>query len=151
MAKLQLCTLVLLAVSAPACRGPAAAKPAVPPQHDTLHVPPVGPSVTVRLGGETKEVELAGVPREPGSHSVPVVAVWRAAWPAAELTGLKFDFVGSDGFRPMMRSRCPRLLTADEMTHLTLSVVTHDISVDDGLSLAGCYKVHATVRIEASH
>jgi hypothetical protein len=142
-----------------ACKSPASSGAPSPPaapsssgvhEHDhELHLPPVGPSVTVRFDGKAQDVTLASLPREPGSDVVPLVAVWKAAWPAQDPSPLHFDLVGSDGFRPMSRPKCTHLLGGDEVAHLRLNVVTHDVTVD-GLDLPGCYRVKAVIGIEAT-
>jgi hypothetical protein len=76
--------------------------------------------------------------------------VLKAAWPSEDPTKLHFDLVGSDGFRPTSRPMCPRPLTGDEAAHLQLDARTHDVLVDEGLDLPGCYHVRAVVTIEAT-
>ncbi len=76
--------------------------------------------------------------------------LWKGAFPDEDPGPLHFDVVGSDGFRPTSRPKCPRLLTGAEMNAARLDAVTHDVSFDAGLDLPGCYRVRAVVRVEAS-
>jgi hypothetical protein len=76
--------------------------------------------------------------------------VVKTAFPSADPTPLKFDLVGSDGFRPMSRPKCSRLLTGDEIARARIDPVTHDVSYDPDVQLPGCYRVRAVVRIEAA-
>jgi hypothetical protein len=86
----------------------------------------VGPSVAVSLDGKAKDVALTVVAGAAGAGSVPLLDVFRAAWPSADPSSLRFDLVGSDGFRPLSRSKCTHLLGGDEAKHLRLNVVTQD-------------------------
>lgn len=61
---------------------------------------------------------------------------------------LRFDIVGSDGFRPTSKPKCERLLTGRELASARLDVTTHDLLLDGGLKLPGCYRVRAVVAIE---
>jgi hypothetical protein len=114
-----------------------------------MNLPPVGSTVTVTLDGKTKDVTLSLVAGD-GGVSVPLLAVFRRAWPAEDPSRLHFDLVGSDGFRPMSRAKCTHLLASDEAAHIRLNVPSHDAVLDEGLNLPGCYHVHAVVTIEAT-
>jgi hypothetical protein len=144
--------LLALLLVAPACAtpqpAPAQRAPAEAQAHHELHLPPVGPSVLVALDGKVADVALASVSHEGGSVSF--AQLWKAAFPSEDPRPLHFDFVGSDGFRPTSRPKCPRLLTGAEMGSARLDVVTHDVSFDAGVELSGCYRVKAVVRVEAS-
>jgi hypothetical protein len=149
----RLVVVALLAALAAlgACRGGAdQAQVQEHKHHHALNLPPVGPSVRLSLDGKPANVDLASLPLETGSHAVPFVQLWRAAWPSEDPTPLQFDFVGSDGFRPMSRPKCTRLLTGAELATARMDVVTHDLSLDDALNLPGCYRVHAVVAVEAT-
>jgi hypothetical protein len=115
-----------------------------------LNLPPVGPEIRLSLGGKSADIDLATLPLETGSHAVPFVQLWKAAWPSEDPAPLQFDFVGSDGFRPMSRPKCTRLLTGAELATARVDLVTHDLSLDDASSLPGCYRVHAVIAIEAT-
>jgi hypothetical protein len=81
---------------------------------------------------------------------LPLESLWRAAWSNEDPLRLSFDLVGSDGFRPMSRPKCTRLLTGAEFVRGRLDAATHDVTYDDELKLPGCYRVHHVVAIEAS-
>jgi hypothetical protein len=115
-----------------------------------LNLPPVASSVSVHFDGASRSVELAGLVRDSGADSVALEAVFKAAWPSEDVSRLHFDLVGSDGFRPTSRPKCPRPLTGEEVAHVRLNVVTHDARVEDGLNLPGCYHVRSVVMIEAT-
>jgi hypothetical protein len=111
-----------------------------------LHLPPVGPSVQVTLDGKSADVLLASVPHE--GASLPLVQLWKAAWPTQDATTLHFDLTGSDGFHPASRPPCARLLTFAELEAAHIDVVSHDISFDSGQNLPGCYRVKAVVSMD---
>jgi hypothetical protein len=115
-----------------------------------LNVPPAGSSVAVRLDGKTVNVDLAAVGVDAGATEVPLLRVWSAAFPSEGPSDLHFDFVGSDGFRPMSRPKCTRLLSSNELAHFRMDLAKHDVSIGDELALPGCYRVHAVVAIEAA-
>jgi hypothetical protein len=118
------------------------------PQHEhAVRLPPIGPSVAVRFEGRSVDVPLAGVASDAGGLSLD--ALWRAAWPTEDGSRLSFDLLGSDGFRPMSRPKCTRLLTAAEFAHGRLNTATHDVTYDDEPQLPGCYRVHHVIAIEA--
>lgn len=100
--------------------------------------------------GPTVDVDLSRVTRESGSSSVALLSVWKAAFPSEDPTALRFDLVGSDGFRPMSRPHCTHLLSAEEITRGHLDPVTHNVSYDPDLKLPGCYRVRAVVKIAAT-
>lgn len=104
--------------------------------------------MSVALDGKSVDVALASLSQDGGTTTLG--QVWKAAWPSEEPAPLRFDLVGIDGFRPMSRPKCTRLLTGAEFAAARIDVATHDVSFDDALGLAGCYRVRATVRIEAS-
>jgi hypothetical protein len=112
-----------------------------------MHLPPVGPSVDVRLDAQSHPVDLAQLPHATGSL-VALADIVRAAYPNRDASRWHVDLLGSDGFRPMSRPKCTHLLARDEVAHLRLDVTTHDVSVDDGLTLPGCYRVRAVVAID---
>jgi hypothetical protein len=142
------CALALL-IALAACSRTSASPPAPQPEHEhELHLPPVGPTLTVTLDGKSVDVPLASIPRDGGA--VTLGQLWRLAWPSADPAPLRFDLVGSDGFRPMSRPKCTRLLTGAEIAAARIDVITHDVGYDDALQLPGCYRVKAVVRLEAS-
>lgn len=102
--------------------------------------------VRVTLAGTPRNVAVASLPHEGGS--VPLLLLWRAAWPDANPAPLHFDLVGSDGFHPADRPPCKALLTSAELVEAHIDVVTHDISFDEGVALPGCYHVHAVVALD---
>jgi hypothetical protein len=116
--------------------------------HHELHLPPVGPAIRVTLDGKSEDVALATVPLQ--GESVALIDVWRAAFPGVDSRPLHFDFVGSDGFHPMSRAKCARLLTGAEVATARIDVVTHNVSFDDAFNLPGCYRVKAVVSIDAT-
>jgi hypothetical protein len=116
--------------------------------HHELHLPPVGPQVSVALDGKHADVVLADVPHQGSSASL--VDVWKVAFPGEDAAPLHFDLVGSDGFRPGSRPACSRLLSGAEVSAARIDVVTHDVSYDDGVQRPGCYRVKAVVRVEAT-
>jgi hypothetical protein len=118
--------------------------------HHELNLPPVGAAVTVSLGGKPVSVDLSTMLRDGDADSVPLPQILAAAFPAENSALLHFDLVGSDGFRPTSRPKCPRLLTGDEIAHFALNVATHDVTLDDKIVLPGCYRVKAVVAVEAS-
>jgi hypothetical protein len=131
----------------------AACKSQEPAAHEHAHeldLPPVTASLRVTLDGKPATLDLAAIARDAGATSVTLAQLWRTAWPSEDASHLRFDLVGSDGFRPTSRPKCTRLLVGDELAHLHLDVVTHDVSTDDGVSLPGCYRVKALVTIEAA-
>jgi hypothetical protein len=131
------------------CATVAACRQGGEPHHEhALELPPVGPSIAVRLDGRAIDVPIASVASDGGGLAL--ASLWRAAWPNEDPLHLSFDLVGSDGFRPMSRPKCTRLLTGAEFVRGHLDAVTHDVSYDDELKLPGCYRVHHVVGIEAS-
>ena len=135
------------ATAAPASSSPSPASPASEHTHE-LHLPPAGPTVIVAFDGRSVDVSLASL--SPDGGPVTLGQVWRAAWPSQDPASLRFNLVGVDGFRPMSRPKCTRLLTGIEMAAARIDVGSHDVAFDDALGLAGCYRVKATVRLEAS-
>jgi hypothetical protein len=125
---------------------PSTASSTAPEHHHEMHLPPVGPSVEVRLDGQTRAVALAQLPHG-ADDLVSLAALIQAAYPAGDASRGHVDLVGSDGFRPMSRPKCTHLLASDEVAHLRMNVVTHDVSIE-GLDLPGCYRVRAVVAIE---
>jgi hypothetical protein len=130
------------------CHGSPAQAPAA--HHHELNLPPVGPTIAASFGGKTVDVVLSSVAREPGSNSVALASVFDAAFPSERTAGLHFDLVGSDGFRPMSRPKCTRVLSCEEVAKAHLDPVTHNVSYDPDAQLPGCYRVRAVVRIEAT-
>jgi hypothetical protein len=131
----------------------AACKSRSEPTHEHVHelnLPPVTASLSVTVDGKPATLDLAALARDAGTTSLPLTQVWRAAWPSQDPAHLRFDLVGSDGFRPMSRPKCTHLLTGDELSHLRLEVTTHNVSTDDGMDLPGCYRVKALVTIEGT-
>lgn len=127
----------------------AAYTPTFPPEpsHE-LHLPPVGPAVTVAFDGKSTDVPLASLPQDGSAASL--LALWKAVFPAEDVATLHFDLLGSDGFHPASRPACARPLTGADMAAGRIDVVTHDVSYDDALKLPGCYRVKAVVRLEAT-
>jgi hypothetical protein len=116
--------------------------------HHELHLPPVGPQVSVALDGKQIDVVLANVPHEGSSASL--VQVWKQAFPDEDAAALHFDLVGSDGFHPASRPACVRLLTGAEVGTARIDVATHDVSFDPTVKLPGCYRVKAVVRVDVT-
>jgi hypothetical protein len=106
----------------------------------------VGLTVRVAFEGKSVEVPLGSLPHTGGSASV--VDLWKAAWPDVDLTPLRFDFTGSDGFHPASRPPCTRPLTAVEIRAAQIDVVSHDLRYDAPIDLPGCYRVHAVVAMD---
>jgi hypothetical protein len=75
---------------------------------------------TVSVALDGTSVDVALASLSPDGGPTTLGLVWKAAWPSED----------------------PALLR--------IAVGTHDVSFDDALGLAGCYRVKATVRIEAS-
>ena len=115
--------------------------------HHELALPPVGPQVSVSFQGQHLDVTLTDLAH--GATTIPVLDLWRAAFPAQDPAALHFDLYGSDGFHPSDRPPCARPLTIGQISAAQIDVATHDITYDPGLSLPGCYRVHAVVRFEA--
>ncbi|MFI5301284.1 MAG: hypothetical protein ACHREM_24635 [Polyangiales bacterium] len=69
----------------------------------------------------------------------------RASRSSVDPAALTFDLTGSDGFHPTSRPRCPRLLTGAEIAAVRIDAVTHDVSLDKSVTIAGCYWVKAVV------
>jgi hypothetical protein len=114
-------------------------------------LPPVGPTVTVSLDGKSAVVTLANVRAAEGASGfVALAEVWKAAFPSEDYASLKFDFVGSDGFRPTSRPKCTRLLSGSELGAARLEVTTHHLAFEESSKLPGCYRVRALVAIEAT-
>jgi hypothetical protein len=145
----KLCLLAALGLfdATAACHG---GSHEAPEHRHELNLPPVGPTVAVALDGQTASVDLASIPGEVGSTRVLLLTVVKTAFPSVDRKPLTFDLVGSDGFRPMSRPMCTRLLTSDEIARARIDRVTHDVSYDPDLQLPGCYRVRAVVRIEAT-
>ena len=88
------------------------------PSHD--HPPPTASaaepipsgSLRVAFGESSAVVKLAGLQRteRDGSAKVRLLDVWEAARLHAAASQLRFDFVGSDGFHPTSRPKCPELI-----------------------------------------
>jgi hypothetical protein len=135
------------AASPAASSAPPAVASAPAEHHHEMHLPPVGPSVDVHLEGQTHSVVLAQLPHG-ADDLVPLAAVVQAAYPAGDASRLHVDLVGSDGFRPISRPKCTHLLASEEVAHLRMNVVTHDVSIDEALALPGCYRVGAVVVID---
>jgi hypothetical protein len=139
--------VVLLTTPAAACRRS--------PTNEThqhaheLNLPPAGPAVTVAFDGRSASVELTALLQEAGPDSVPLLTIWKAAFPTEDPMHLRFDLVGSDGFRPTSRPKCPRLLTGKEIARGHMDLARHDVSFDSDLQLPGCYRVRGVVRLEA--
>lgn len=131
--------LVLVAFS-----GCAAPPPKAAPHHHELHLAPPGPTVKVTFEGRAVDVPL---PRD--GKTVPLARVWTTAMPDVDPAPLKFDLFGSDGFHPMARPACPRLLTSEELAAGAIDVDTHDVTYAEGVKLPGCYRVHGVVRLDA--
>ena len=138
--------ILALVVSSCAASPPPVPPPATSHPHE-LHLPPVGPTVRVTFAGNGTDVAVASIPHE--GESIPLLALWKTAWPNADPTSLHFDLTGSDGFHPAARPPCAaRLLTSAEVTRARMNVVTHDISFEEGVLLPGCYHVHAVVAFD---
>jgi len=147
--------LAVLAVAMCVACGAATSTPAQPPpspaapdqHHHELHLPPVGPSVSVTLDGRKADVVLATVPHE--GTTATLLALWKLAFPSEDAAPLHFDLTGSDGFHPASRPPCQRLLTGAEIAAARIDVVTHNVSFE-GLDLPGCYRVKAVVNLDAT-
>jgi hypothetical protein len=152
----RLAVMFVLALSSACAPTPAAVPPPVVPStapletehHHELHLPPVGLTIRVTLEGRGDDVALATVPLQ--GDSVALIDLWRAAFPGVDPAPLHFDLVGSDGFHPMSRPKCTRLLTGAEVAAARVDVVTHKVSYPDALNLPGCYRVKAVVSVDAT-
>jgi hypothetical protein len=146
-------SIVVLALVLGACkRDPAPAPPREERAGQHVHdhaIPPAGPSVKVSLDGRSVDVAIASLATD-GGASIPLASVWKAAWPAVDPGPLKLDLVGSDGFRSTSKPKCPKLLTGAELSGARLEASSHDVVLDEGSTLPGCYRVKAVVAIEAS-
>jgi hypothetical protein len=60
------------------------------------------------------------------------------------------DLVGSDGFHPMSRPQCTRLLRGAEIAVARMNLVTHNVSYNSAPILPGCYRVKAVVSLDAT-
>jgi hypothetical protein len=138
------------AASPPTAALPAASTPAALPNehHHELHLPPVGIAVHVTFEGKGDDVPLPAVPSR-DDDTAALLDLWKAVFPGQDPAPLHFDLVGSDGFHPMSRPKCTRLLTGAELAAGRMHIVTHNVTYD-GLDLPGCYRVKAVVSIEAS-
>jgi hypothetical protein len=147
---LYLAFLVLGPLVGCASTPPPAAPSADSRAHDhELHLPPVGPTVHVTLDGKGADIDLASIPHDgPGA---PLLALFKAAWPAEDPSSLHFDLVGSDGFHPSSRPLCMRLLSGAEVAAAHIDIVTHNVTYDDPVKLPGCYRVKAVVTMDAIH
>ena len=149
----MLSALIFSALSA--CHGSTRAPTAAPDaaaavehHHHELHLAPPIPSVTVLFADQRVDVTLA--PLAQGASSIPLLQLWKAAFPKQDPSALQFDLFGSDGFHPASRPPCTRLLSATQLAAARLDVQSHDISFDDSSPLPGCYHVHGVVRIQAT-
>jgi hypothetical protein len=107
--------------------------------------------VKVSLDGKSSVVTLASVRAADGAPgSVAFSDVWKTAFPTEDFANLKFDFVGSDGFRPTSRPKCTRMLSGTELGAARLEVTTHHLVFEESSKLPGCYRVRAVVAIEAT-
>jgi len=111
--------------------------------------PPAGTALSVGLDGKSVSVDLRTL-ADDGATAVPLKLIVAAAFPAENPARLHFDLVGSDGFRPTSRPKCPHLLTGDDIAHFSLNVATHDVITDDKITLPGCYHVKAVVQVDAT-
>jgi hypothetical protein len=123
--------------------------PPEPEPHHELNLPPVSLVIRITLDGKIEEVALATVPLH-DDDSVALIDLWRAAFPGVDPAPLHFDLVGSDGFHPMSRPKCTRLLTGAEVASARIDVVTHNAFFDDALNLPRCYRVKAVVSVDAT-
>jgi hypothetical protein len=130
-----------------ACKG-GAGKAHEDEHHHEWNLPPVGTAVKVSLDGKSTDVTLSSLAADGRAGSVSFAQVWKAAWPSEDAAPLRFDLVGSDGFRPTSKPKCTRLLTGGELASARLDVTTHDLMLDESLKLPGCYRVRAVVAIE---
>jgi hypothetical protein len=112
-------------------------------KHEAPRPPPAGKSVTVAYDGRQVDVDVAG------ASPMPALDIWKKAFPDVDASGLTFDLVGTDGFRPTSRKDCTHLLSATEMAAGKVDPASHDIAFDDSLKLGKCYRVKALARIEA--
>jgi len=140
--------LIVGLVGSVACAGTAGSATPVEPEHHPheLHLPPVGPTVDVRLEGKSATVTLGTLPHT-GTQAT-IADLVKAAWPSADPATTHFDFFGSDGFHPAARTPCTRLLGIEEIARGHIDVVTHDLSFEEPPALAGCYHVHAVVTVD---
>lgn len=157
-ALLALLTLSLAACGSnpppPPAAGPAptaAASSSAAAPADTEHVahpaprpPPAGPTVTVAFDGHSVDVDVTKV-----GDNATLAAVWKTAFPTQDTTGLQFDLVGSDGFRPSLRPQCTRPLVAKDLDLAKVKADNHDVSWDDSAKMAHCYNIKALSRLEA--
>jgi hypothetical protein len=142
------CLLPLVAIALFSACAPTQAQTAStePQPRRELHLPPVGPSVFVKLDGKGTDVVLATLPHEGTAASL--LQLWRAAFPSEDAAPLHFDLIGSDDFHPASRAKCTRLLTGAEIATAHIDIVTHNVSFDEGVNLPGCYRVKAVVTMD---
>jgi hypothetical protein len=135
----------------PAGDQPSAASASVSPSTRAPAPSVAAGSVRLTLGGGVATVPLAGLPTtgRAGEPKVRLADVWAAAKLASPASRLRFDFVGSDGFRPTSRPKCPERLDGSALEHGYIDAKTRSLSWDDSLGLAACYRVRDVVQIEA--
>jgi hypothetical protein len=114
--------------------------------------PPEGPSV--RVVWEQNEPD--GVPVFLHTLDKVVVeegAVWRlwdivlgAGLEEEEILAMRFDFEGSDGFRPSSKPACPPR-QGEDLALMYLDPEELDILWDDSLGLSNCYQVKELAKI----
>jgi hypothetical protein len=120
-------------------------------EHDHTHelnLPPAGQAVKVNFEGKSADVVLSSVTGTP--LGVPVTKLWSSAFGPVDPAALRFDFVGSDGFRSGAREKCKVLLTGRDLTAATIDVTTHNLSFEEGSKLPGCYRVKAIVSVDVT-
>ena len=145
--RVQLAWSVLALATLPACSKSSGSDGAE--HHHEPTPPPAGTALNIGLDGKSVSVDLRTLAGE-GGTAVPLAQIVAAAFPAENPAQLHFDLVGSDGFRPTSRPKCPHLLTGDDIAHFSLNVMTHDVTTDDKISLPGCYHVKAVVLVDAT-
>ncbi len=123
------------------------------PSHD--HPPPspsgaeaLAPGM-IRVSYEGREALVRLGDLQHGGAKVRLLDVWEAAKLGAPASRLRFDFVGSDGFHPTSRPKCPELVDGALLDRGAIDVTTRGLSWEDSLGLAGCYRVRDTVRMSA--
>jgi len=119
------------------------------PHQRRRKLPPPGPTVHVTLDGKTADVTLSSLVHD-GAPAPTIAAVWKAAFPAIDPGPLRFDLVGSDGFKASSRGRCSRLMTGAQIATAHLDPTSHNVSFDPGVELPHCFSILAVVNVDAT-
>lgn len=103
--------------------------------------------MTVQFDGRQVDVDLAKAAK--GAASTTLLDLWKEAFPTEDGAKLTFDLVGTDGFRPTSHAPCTHLLSWTELGNGKVEVTSHNVSWEETLNMAKCYRVKALNRIEA--